>query len=265
MKKNLFIVVCSFNVEPKLIIKRLDKIFNRYDYHYKGVIVCNKNFYVTTDSSNWNIIEGSNEFFDFSAYFEGLVFLNNNHLVDSNILFLNDSIFLKHDFKYSINLILKANFVISEIITPSLIGFRSHYTTICLFNPWSKIDVFIPTYIFIINNAALNLFISLKSNAEIENIFTDNINDWSDNIPYQFKVFLNSYIFNNNFNNSWDGNKKYILNKKDLYKKARCVYFEHKLSGEIGLHGNFIFPNVGKKSQIIFSFRNYFHKLFNLI
>lgn len=263
MKNNLFIVVCSFNVEPKLIIKRLEKIFNNYIYN--GVIICNKKSNVISDIPNWNIIEGSNDFFDFSAYFEGVEFLNNKFVIDSNILFLNDSLFLKHDFKYSINQILKANLGISDIITPSLVGFRSYYSSICLFNPWSKIDVFIPTYIFTINHAALNLFISLKSKAKIENIFTDNINEWSHKIPYQFKIFLHSYIFNNYFNNSWDGTKKYLLNTQDLYKKARCVYFEHKLSGEIGLHGNFIFPNVGKKSQFIFSFRNYFHKIFNLI
>ena len=258
MKKNLFIVVCSFNVEPKLIIKRLDRILNNYSYNYNGVITCNKNYNVISNIPNWNIIEGSNDFFDFSAYFEGVEFLNNKFVIDSNILFLNDSIFLKHDFKYSINQILKANLIISEIITPSLIGFRSNYSSICLFNPWSKIDVFIPTYIFTINHAALNLFISLKSKAKIENIFTDNINDWSDKIPYQFKIFLHSYIFNKYFNIF-----RYLLLKCSI--KARCVYFEHKLSGEIGLHGNFIFPNVGRKSQFIFSFRNYFHKFFNLI
>jgi hypothetical protein len=50
-----------------------------------------------------------------------------------------------------------------------------------------------------------------------------------------------------------------------LNKKARCIYFEHRLSGEIGKSGCIIPTNAGNKEYILSSLREYLNNILYFI
>jgi hypothetical protein len=261
----LNIIICSYNVQPEVLISKVEKIAFKNKLSIRGVVVCNKKQSKIYNIKNWDIINGSNSILDFSAYYEGISFLLKDNYFFHNTLFLNDSLFLKHDYYFSLNQILKFNFLANEIKLPCLVGFRSFYSSICLENPWSKSPSFIPTYLFLLNTNAINVFLSLQQYAIKDEIFIENFFNSNKKLNPQFIELIKAHLIYKNSPLKWAGGDYYSVDNLTVNKKARCVYFEHRLSGEISKNGALLFVNAARLVQIKFLIREYIFKIVNFL
>ncbi len=265
-EKKVFVIVCSYSVSPDLIIRKFIKLNNKYNFIIIGVIITNNNlFHFQNKYDNWIVKNGSNSILDFSAYFEGLNLIKDKINESSPILFFNDTLIFKHDFSFSINEIFKYYDLMNEINFAAMAGFKSNYNSICLKNPWSNNSVFIPTYLFLLNVQGFKILNQIKESINFENLIIDeNIFD-SINANPQFIELLKSHTIYNQSPLSWNKNNYKIQDLNLFYKKAFCVYLEHRLSGEISNVGGLIFLNGSRRIQLNLIFREFLINIFNKI
>ena len=62
----LNIIICSYNVQPEVLISKVEKIAFKNKLSIRGVVVCNKKQSKIYNIKNWDIINGSNSILDFS-------------------------------------------------------------------------------------------------------------------------------------------------------------------------------------------------------
>lgn len=261
----LYVVICTYSVKPKLILDKFLKFSNQYNLNIRGVLVQNNDNIIDYKYKNWIILKGTNKMLDFSAYYEGLTYFQNELTEGDPILFFNDTLFLKHDFYFSLKELFKYLDLITEIQLNAMVGFKSNYNSICLVNPWSNIDAFIPTYVFLINYNAICVFNNILH--EIYSLNLEMNEEIFDSLPIssKFKELLKAHTFYSKSPITWKNSNINSLDIQLLCKKALCVYFEHKLSGEIGSNGGLIFLNASRRFQIHFLLRETLIRFFKNI
>jgi hypothetical protein len=225
-------------------LKRLYKYFNFVNNfeHIKCVIVENntdcdleiKNPYFDSIYK----IYGSNNYYDFSAFEEGLKYFHDNYFINDNDIFIfsNDT-FFRHRyfdgvFKYQFQ---KKLFLSSNLNRPFIIGYIDKNLDKNCFIDNTKFTKHISTFLFIINKMSLNRIKILskdKFNTKIS--FRNNIlflNDIQDDYSKKIEnwLFKPSKI-------AWYRAQKIdnvLLNNKKLYEfyllKLFCVLNEHNL------------------------------------
>ncbi len=253
----LNIIVCSFELSPSDLVKKILKLEKKYNFKSQGLIVSNsKSTEIIINNKDWQIIHGSNKYLDFSAYFEGTShYLESSKEEIDSVIFINDSFFTKHNSNYEFKMLLKNFELLKDINDPVIIGKGSRYHSICHKNPWSDLNIFIPSYCFAVNKRGLDILSSLETCLEKDG-YAGNIEAdiFSSNIDKPFYNLLLSSVKSNVSPYKWDLGKNKINNEL-LEKKAICIYFEHRLSGEIGSQGCIIPTNAGNKEYLISIFR----------
>ena len=139
----------------------------------------------------------------------GFIYFKKNYTNFDNCLFLNDSLFIKHNYKYSLNLVFKNVNLFDQITIPCILGFKSNYASICIENPWSKTNFFIPTYLFMLNSKAYHLFEKMSLEFLKNDFIQSNVLDYD--ISIQFKEHIRAHLLYDNNIVKWNGFNKYDI------------------------------------------------------
>jgi len=259
------IIICTYNFEAKYVSKKVHQYFISNHKKINLILVSNKKDVKTHLTDNYIYLVGSNANLDLSAYYEGLLFCKANKIDHLFTIVCNDNIFVKHDFNFSFKSIIKYQKLILNLTIPSIVGYRSDYTSICLLNPWSYSPNFLPTYFFALNSYGISYYIKLYESTlgisamSIKNdyIFTQKL------VPLNL---LNLIFAHLNFIDSplsWHGIKKYSTDDTLIQKKMNCVFFEHYISGLFYNDGTIIYINSSKKYILLQFFRDFIYRYLN--
>ncbi|MGX8884288.1 hypothetical protein [Methylovorus sp. MP688] len=242
------VIACAYSLHVADLRNKLDALSKRLGLKLHGIIVSNHKEALPSNDSDWNYIHGSNSDHDFSAYIEGLKHcLALNEQPPSSILFINDSLFSIHSAYANAQETLKYRDLVEKLQVPAICGKADKYLTLCHQNPWSRLNLYISTYCFLLNSIGMNILLNLPSLADADGIDRNlAISDeaWGVNLPAAFREFIRAFLLYGHPSFVWPGLGRYSTDAKLISTKARCIYLEHRLSGEIGKHGCVIPNNV---------------------
>ena len=259
------VVLCIFNSDPILSASKILKLFKSKLLRINLILVLNNEYKDDIISNDFYIVKGSNSCLDISAYYEGLKFLTKINLDKNFTIVCNDNIFFKHNFTFSFSSILEYQNIALDLLVPSIIGYRTFYSSICLTNPWSNSSSFLPTYFFALNSFGVNQFLYLYENTlykgvllnEYDYVFANNL------VPFNLKNLIFAHLKNSNSPISWHGLVKYSVSKELIMKKMNSVFFEHYLSGVFGKEGAIIYLNTSRRYVFKQFFKDLLSRKFN--
>lgn len=263
---DIAVVVCSYSISPLALKNRLVRLGKRLGVKFHGVMVANGPHEADMDDPRWSVLHGSNADLDFSAYAQGAQYwLDKKGPLPRTVLFLNDSLFTSHSAAANLRATLRLLGLLGNIQLPALVGKTDRYTTICHRNPWSSLDFYVSTYCFALNPAALMTLLQLEKLAAVDDLGHDidtHAPEWGHRLQPAFREFLRANISYTNSPYAWHNLHQHVNNKHLLRKKARCIYFEHRFSGELGLNGLILPINAGPRAKISLLFSEFFSRLF---
>ncbi|HAX3822981.1 TPA: sugar polymerase [Escherichia coli] len=238
--KKLCIVACSYTLKPELIINKLHAYLS--DYELTGVVISNNHTVEQFKTNEFYIEAGTNSLFEFSAYKEGIDFLEDKLSPQSGIpiLVLNDTLFLKHNAKYILRKIVSYYSTIERAELPAIAGRLDPYNNICYNNPWNAMHGYISSFCMLINQKAAKIIVSCYN--ELSNYFSNNDLDisqpgWGIQIESRLREFIRSHLIDIHTDTVWYQAKLLHNDKKRINIKAKCVFMEHFISGKIGESG----------------------------
>jgi hypothetical protein len=235
----LHAVVCSYDIDPARLAQSLSSIGRRLRTRFVGVIVCNAQHALPDQTADWQFLRGSNSELDFSAYHEGAEHLQAG-TAPPCVLFLNDSTFSRHNAQHVIKSLLAYRSAVEDAAVSAMAGKTDTYDSICYSSPWSQLPVFVSSFCFLLNQRALSALPAVRLAADHDLRSTDmdvRSPAWGVHLPAAFRHFLKAHLAYPGTSMAW-----YQLQRKRgqtelLMKKLRCVYSEHRLSGEVGRDG----------------------------
>lgn len=191
------------------------------------------------NDSNWDYIAGSNCDHDFSAYVEGL-----EHCVlaagePDVMLFLNDSLMTLHAPRVNAKAVVGYADLLARLAVPAICGKADRYAMLCHRNPWSGLPLYVSSYCFLLNNLAYSILRALPDFADADGLNRDRLihdNAWG-GLQANFREFIRAYVHYGHSSFVWPGLQRYAIDDRLVSIKARCIYLEHRLSGEIARDG----------------------------
>lgn len=249
----LHAVAVSYHVSPAQLLGRLQALASRCGRRLRGVAVSNNPAHaITPTSADMEVVRGSNANLDFSGYFEGLDRLTATHPDSSasNVLFVNDSLLTKHADGTILSRVVRMDALVQRLQVPAIAGKRDPYRSICLSNPWSRDAGYVTSFCFLLNARALPLLRRLPKDAARDGVFaTAPVTDaaWGISMPPLMRETIRAHVAYEGSPYLWPSP---AADDDELArKKASCVYFEHRLSGVIGIEGAVIPINSGPRSS----------------
>lgn len=232
-------VVCAYDLEPAEIAGRLDVIAAREGFRLQGVVVDNRRRAGQLMPEGWSVLEGSNTLMDFSAYAEGTRSMQSALSACEAVLFVNDSMFSKHHAANHLGALLPYTRRIAAMACPSIAGRVDRYVDQCYANPWSGLPVYVSSFAFLANAPALvRLLASFDSVDEVMGPSGSLDNEaWGAGLTLSFREFLLTHVTMPRAASAWYQAARLQSHPAALERKARCVYVEHRLSGEVGRDG----------------------------
>jgi hypothetical protein len=246
------VAVC-YHLSPAELIAQLQALAPRQGTRLHGIVVSNNPVHpLTSPSIDFEVIRGSNAHLDFSGYFEGLGRLRSTRsdVGQGNVLFVNDSLFSKHAAGCILGHVLRLDRLFGQLALPAIGGKADPYRSICLRNPWSDSASYVSSFCFLLNALALPLLQALPADADADGALSPlPLGDphWGAGMPPILREQIRAHLAYQGSPYLWPGAKD--PNNELLPKKARCVYFEHRLSGAIGSAGAVVPINSGARSR----------------
>lgn len=248
------VVACCYNLEPEDFCARLDKVASTLGVRFVGVVVANRLGAVLRRTRDWIVIRGSNTTHDFSGYSEGLRQLRDTKdKCPKDVLFVNDSVFERHHARENLRAVLQHLPLVNQIQVAAIAGKVDHYATVCHCNPWSGLSLYVSSYCFALNQPALDILSGLQAQAEEDGLQDDlalSAPEWGAGMPANFREFIRAFTSYGHTSFTWPGLARYRIDDRLLTIKARCIYLEHRLSGEIGKHGCIVPVNARKLDSL---------------
>jgi len=259
------VIICTYNLEPEYVSKKVHQYFISINKKINLILVSNNIIKQNKTSDKYVLLIGSNSNLDISSYYEGLLYCKANKIDHFFTIVCNDNIFVKHEFSFSFKSIIKYQKLFSNFTIPSIVGYRSYYTSVCLVNPWSYSPNFLPTYFFALNNYGISYFIKLYdstlaiSASKMKNdfIFTQKL------VPFNLLNLIYAHLNFTDSPFSWHGKKKYSTDNNLIQKKMNCVFFEHYISGLFNTNGAIIYLNTSKKYILTQFIRDLINRVLN--
>lgn len=251
--KSLTTVVCSYAISPADIAKLLAEYGRRLGVHFHGSIIANGRHELTGVGADWTARKGSNKELDFSAYQEGLEALGQTwESAPGVVLFINDTAFQKHHGFDIVRSLMPYLDPVAECVVPAMAGKADAYDNICYRSPWSGLPVYLSTFCFLLNRPALPAIAGVLSYVEADlGDKTIDLDDpaWGHGLETAFRVYLRCHLTYSGISNAWYQLIEKRDNRRLIIQKARAVYYEHRLSGDIGANGVLfnIYPTLRKK------------------
>jgi len=249
------IIACSFEIPPKELSYWLDVFLKAHSIDYFGVVVCNGSHCLASDTPIWKYRKGTNINLDFSAYCEGIEALGLN---DCDLcLFLNDTLITKHAGYSHLSVLLRHIEIVSSRDYPVMAGKTDEYNSICYYNPWSKLPVYVSSFCFLVNQSCINYVVVVNKITEGRSDGYDCLNS---NIPEStidknnFSLYLDAHLKFIGTGLSWYQLKKHKKNEELIRKKSKCVFMEHRLSGFVGASGSIISIYNTPRLRLLFFF-----------
>lgn len=238
-ENSLTTVVCSYGIAPLQLCQALDRIGRRLHLRLGGVVVCNGAHESPADRGDWQFLRGSNAELDFSAYHEGADFLQRAGRHARSVLFINDSTFTKHNAYRVIQALLAYRPALEGTELPAIAGKTDAYDNVCYSNPWSQLPVYVSSFCFLLNAHAMPVLLEVRRQAELALGTAPDLGhrDWGAGLPAAFRTYLQTHLTHAGTSISWYQLARHRDDAALLAKKVRCVYAEHRLSGEIGRQG----------------------------
>jgi hypothetical protein len=241
------VIACCYNLTPQEFCARLDRVASSLGVHFAGVVVVNRPGAVLQSLGAWNIVQGSNQTHDFSAYVEGLQHVNIGEV--PALLFVNDSVFEWHHGFENVRAVIEHMPLVEQIQVAAIAGRTDRYATVCHQNPWSGLAVYVSSYCFALNGPALPVLQGLQAQAQEDGLqahLSIDSAQWGAGLPPNFREFIRAFTCYGHASFTWSGLNRYHIGDELLATKARCIYMEHRLSGEIGRDGCIIPVNARK-------------------
>lgn len=238
--KLLTTVVCSYGIAPLQLCLALDRIGQRLHLRFGGVVVCNGPHEIPAGHGDWQFLRGSNAELDFSAYQEGADHLQRAGQRARSVLFINDSTLTKHNAYRVLQALLAYRPALEGTDLPAIAGKTDAYDNVCFANPWSQLPVYVSSFCFLLNAPAIPVLQEVRRQAELDLGSTAadlGRPDWGTGLPAAFRTYLRTHLTHPGTSISWYQLTRHRDNAALLARKARCVYAEHRLSGEIGRQG----------------------------
>ena len=260
-------VVCSYNLPPRHLHEKLERIAKKIGVSLSGVIVVNRADFDLDPIPGWRVVRGTNDTMDFSAYYEGIRSLA-APLEGHCLLVLNDTVFTDHHAYWNIKETLKYRIFVGQVDRPCIAGKVDDYPSICFSNPWSGLNAYVSSYCFLLNQEGARTFEQVYERLPDE-LPDGNISvqdpQWGTHLDPALRHYLRLHLTTDYDPNSWYKANHYHRSSDILKKKARCVYLEHRLSGEIGKSGIIIATNAWAKSKIKLFLMERTHKIFRML
>jgi hypothetical protein len=253
--KALTTVVCSYSISPADIAKLLADYGRCLGVHFHGSIIANGRHDLTGVGADWTVRKGSNAELDFSAYQEGLEALGQTRdSIPGVVLFINDTAFQKHHGLEIVRSLMHYLDPVADCVVPAMAGKADAYDNICYRSPWSGLPVYLSTFCFLLNRPALPAIAGVLSYVDADlGDKTIDLDDptWGLGLETAFREYLRSHLTYSGISNSWYQLTQKRYNRRLISQKARAVYYEHRLSGDIGSNGVLfnIYPTLRSKLQ----------------
>ncbi|MBV5330563.1 MAG: hypothetical protein JZU65_23525 [Chlorobium sp.] len=252
--KIVTIVGCCYHLTPNEFARWLVNQAAKIGLQLQGVIISNNALHpLNIYYSSIRVQTGSNEYLDFSGYFEGLQSLQSETPeIRDVILFVNDSLITKHSGALILRKTLAHIALCREMRCAAIVGKADNYTSICLKNPWSGTQMYISSFCFMLNHQGQSLLNQMLEFAHKDNILDMHRvhdDDWGANIDSRFCELVRAHLIYGNSPYSWRKDYAVHFDEDILQKKSRCCYFEHRLTGAISAEGALIPINTGFKAR----------------
>jgi hypothetical protein len=250
MKESIAIVACSYHLSASDTAARLRQLLPEGATVRASFIVAASAVETQDLGHGWKVIPTDNLDFDFSAYLTGAAMVADQASGATAIIFLNDTLFTDHAAEANFRALWRQMGLIQAIQMPAISGKADQYTTVCLRNPWSGLGQYISSYCFALNPPALALMLRLREWAEQDDVTHEPAVDspaWGAKLPGAFKEFLRANLIYRRSPYLWYRLAGTAFSPAQLTSKARCIYFEHRLSGAIAEAGCMLPTNAGPR------------------
>lgn len=253
MRPRVWMIGVCHDLAPIAFASHLDRLACRTQASLAGVIVDNQRGRRTPLADDrFALVAGSNTDLDFSGYQEGLARLREAHpeAAGRPVLFVNDSLFTKHAGVSIARRVLDLHRLLEQLQVPAIAGKRDPYRSIMSRNPWSGHHYYVSTFCFLLNALALPMLEALPLDAARDGLDpAQQIDDpaWAAGLPALMREFIRAHLTYVDSPYSWP--RRGPADHGLIARKARCVYFEHRLSGAIGIAGAIVAINSGPRSS----------------
>jgi len=245
------VAVC-YHMKPAPFIDRLQALAAGAGRRLQGVVVNNQPEHATpAQSGDLEVVQGTNRHLDFSGYFEGLQHLPAVDQAETgNVLFVNDSLLTAHASTTIFRRVLALDGLLQQLEVPAGAGKLDPYRSICLRNPWSGHGSYLSTFCFLLNRSAQPILRRLIADAETDGVLSEapleDLN-WGAGLTPLMREYIRAHLVYDGSPYRW---RAAAPEPELIRKKAQCVYFEHRLSGSLGLEGALVPINAGPRSRL---------------
>lgn len=257
------VVACSFRIDPEAFARRLSSLLDKFRVAHAGVIASSVITENRAFDERWTTLNVPNDDLDFSAYFAGARLLSETYKSEVT-LFVNDTLFTNHAAHANLRAVLRLLPLMDQVPIPAISGKCDSYTTVCLRNPWSGLTKYVSTYCFLLNGPGLRTFLTLPTLAESDGVTLHGDVEspmWGRNLPAAFREFIRANLVYRESPYLWYRFNENKLNQRIILSKARCIYFEHRLSGVIGTTGCLLPSNAGPRWEAYLSLHEMVRRL----
>ena len=251
--QSIHAVAVCYRLPPAEFIGKLQTLAARSGTRLRGVVVSNNPEHpLTSPSPDIEVVRGSNAHLDFSGYFEGLERLA-PALADAasgNVLFINDSLLVKHAAGCILRRVLGLDRLFRQLDVPAIGGKVDPYRSVCLRNPWSGHVGYVTSFCFLLNASARPMLRGLLADAAADGVLASSpVNDaaWGAGMRPVMREHIRAHLTYEGSPYLWQSTSG--RDAEVIRKKARCVYFESRLSGAIGSEGAVVPINSGPRSR----------------
>jgi hypothetical protein len=254
--KRIATIVCCYRQSPRTIAESLARIGQRIGTSFDGIIVDNAARSATATIDGWQVLAGSNELMDFSGYCEGLAALESHQ---GAVLVLNDTLFTDHNAGFMLERLLRYHEFVAGCGVPAIVGKVDRYNSVCFVNPWSGINAYVSSFAFLLSDPALEILPKLY--ATVSDIMGDALlpvddPSWASMLDPRFRAYLRLHLLTDFDPLSWYRLKSGAVTADMLARKARCVYLEHRFSGEIAREGIIVSLFPRERDRLAYSVMN---------
>lgn len=239
-------------MHPIELVRKIERYFNPNGYLLRGYIASTRDHGNVFLKDGWEHAYVDNDDYDFSAYFSGAKWAEDKKK-NGVFIFLNDTLFRDHSPGVNLRGLLRLAPIISSVDIPVISGKCDKYWSICLSNPWSGVDRYVSTYCFAVNKLGIEKIKTLRKFAEDDNL-CNNLpvadDSWGSGLSKAFRVFLRAHLHFEGSPYKWYRFDSGYYSAEQVAIKARCVYYEHRLSGEISSDGGVLPINDGARNTV---------------
>lgn len=259
------VVACCYRMPAAEMVHRLRGLLAEQPISVTGFVVSANQTQESDMGGGWTALPSDNVDFDFSAYFAGAEAVVKRGLSEQPVLFVNDTLFTDHAAKANFRAVWRQLGLIRDIELPAIAGKADAYTTVCLRNPWSGLPLYVTSFCFLLNPPALALMRRLREFAEADGVTHEHDVDsqaWGANLPGALRQFFKAALVYRESSYLWYRLRTDNYSPAQLKSKARCIYFEHRLSGAVGEAGCLLPSNAGPRWATYLRVAEYAQRLF---